>query len=1051
VKRVSSVGDLKRLKATVEPRFGVREDKDFTKIKTAPEINIRVCRGSGCIASGSGKITKALEESVKGPPLEKRVKIIITGCHGLCEMGPIVIINPGDTLYTRVKEEDIEEIVQTHLVKGEIVERLVYHDPLSGKPIPTYSEISFYLEQERRVLHNNGFIDPWNIEEYIARDGYQALAKVLYEMKPEEVIDEIKKAGLRGRGGAGFPTAIKWGFVRSAPCEEKYVVCNGDEGDPGAYMNRSVLEGNPHSIIEGMAIGAYAIGNVRQGYAYVRAEYPLAIETLSHAIARAREYGLMGKNILGTDFEFSIDIFPGAGAFVCGEETALLSSIDGKRGNPRQRPPFPANVGGGLFGKPTTINNVETWSNVPQIILRGADWFASVGSEKSKGTKTFSLVGKINNTGLVEVPLGTSIGELVFDIGGGTPNDKKFKAVQIGGPSGGVIPIGHLNTPVDYEAVTALGAIMGSGGVVVMDEDSCMVDVAKFFLQFTRDESCGKCTPCRSGIPEMLQILDKISQGKAVMEDLDILEELAEMVASTSLCGLGQTSPNPVLSTLRHFRKEYEAHIIDKKCPAAVCQGLFRSPCQHTCPVELDIPGYVSLIKEGKFVEAYYLIKQRNPFPSICGRVCHHPCESKCNRAQVDEPVAIRDLKRFVADYAFNAGVKYTPEVKDKKKERVAIIGAGPAGLSAAWDLALEGYPVTVFEALPVAGGMLAVGIPEYRLPNDILKKEIQDIEDMGVEIKLNTPVDDVESLLKDGYKAVFIATGAHKGAKADIPGEDLDGVYDAIEFLREINLGKEVPVGKKAAIIGGGNSAIDSARVALREGSEEVHVFYRREKRDMPAIAEEIGAAREEGIQFHYLTAPARILGDGGKVSGLELIRMELGEFDRSGRKTPNLIKGSEYSVDTDMIIEAIGQRPDTSFIKGDGIQTGRGGIIEADRRTLATARKGVFAGGDAAAGPQTVIEAIAAGQKAASSIRRYLQGKRLSPLVERDGYEPIPYSSEPISEEETQEKARIGASEISMNERITSFKEVTLTYSPEEAREEASRCLRCDLEAGG
>ncbi|MBA7629834.1 Ferredoxin--NADP reductase [subsurface metagenome] len=951
------------------------------------------------------------------------------------------VIDPknGRAIYCDLDEGRVPRIVEEHLV--------------GGKPIKEWAlalDVPLFNLQEIRIMHNQD-LDPMDIEQYIARDGYQALAKVLTQMKPDEVVDEVGKSGLRGRGGAGFPTATKWGFVRSAPSEEKYVVCNGDEGDPGAYMNRAVLEGNPHSVIEGMAIGAYAIGNVRQGYSYVRAEYPLAIETLSHAIAQAREYGLLGKDILGTGFEFNIDIFPGAGAFVCGEETGLLHSIEGERGNPRQRPPFPANVGGGLFGKPTTINNVESWSNIPQIILRGADWFASVGNEKNKGTKTLCLVGKINNTGLVEVPLGTPLGKLVFDIGGGIPEGRKFKAIQIGGPSGGVIPIEHLNTPIDYEAVPALGAIMGSGGVVVMDEDSCMVDVAKFFLQFTEDESCGKCTPCRAGIPKMLEILNKVSQGEATMEDLNVLAELAEMVASASLCGLGQTSPNPVLTTLRHFREEYEAHIIDKKCPAAVCQALFRDPCQHTCPVELDIPGYVSLIKEGKFVEAYCLIKQRNPFPAVCGRVCHHPCEFKCRRAQIDEPLAIRDLKRFVADYAFELGIEYVPQVKDGKEERVAIIGAGPAGLSAAWDLTLEGYQVTVFDALPVAGGMLAVGIPDYRLPKEILRKEIHDIEKLGVDIRLNTPINDVDSLLKDGYQAVFIAVGAHKGAKMEIPGEDLGGVYDSIEFLKEANLGKEVQVGKKVAVIGGGNSAIDSARVALRKGAEEVHILYRRERKDMPAIAEEIEAAEEEGIPLHFLTVPTKILGHNGRAVGLECIRMELKEFDRSGRRTPYPIEGSEYTVDIDTVIEAIGQRPDTSFIKNNGIKIGRGGTVAVDRRILVTERKGIFAGGDAVTGPQTVIEAIAAGQRAASSIKRYLQGKEFSLLVERNGYKPIAIPSLPPSEEETQEKARIKADEIPMSDRRTSFKEIVLPYSPEKAREEAARCLRCDLEVGG
>jgi NADH-quinone oxidoreductase subunit F len=1028
MKRLASAEELTKLRNQIGERLSKR-DKN---------TQVKVHLGTCGISSGANKVLEAFQRQVETRKLAD-VTVLKAACIGLCDREPTVtIIHPtrGKTVYYDLSEDKVPRVVEQHLIKGKVVDewKLDPDDPLLKL-------------QEIRVMHNQD-LDPMSIEEYMARDGYQALAKALTNMKPEEVIAEIGKAGLRGRGGAGFPTATKWTFVRNALGDEKYVVCNGDEGDPGAYMNRAVLEGNPHSIVEGMAIGAYAIGNVRQGYAYVRAEYPLAIETLNHAIQQAREYGLLGKNILGTSFEFDLDIFPGAGAFVCGEETALLISIEGKRGNPRQRPPFPANKG--LFGKPTTLNNVETWSNVPQIIWKGAEWFSSVGTTASKGTKTLCLVGKVNNTGLVEVPLGTSLGKIVFDIGGGIPNGKKYRAVQIGGPSGGVIPIEHLNTPVDYEAVTALGAIMGSGGLVVMDEDSCMVDVAKFFLQFTKDESCGKCTPCRAGIPKMLELLTKITDGKGTMEDVTILEELAEMVGSASICGLGQTAPNPVLTTLRHFRQEYEAHIIDKKCPAVVCQALFKAPCQHTCPVGLDVPGYVALIKAGEFEKAYYMIMQRLPFPMSVGRVCHHPCEGKCRRAQIEEPIAIRHLKRVAADYAFEHGLEYIPAIKGKREEKVAVIGAGPAGLSAAWDLAREGFQVTVFEALPVAGGMLAVGIPEYRLPKNVLSREIEIVKKLGVDIRLNTPISDVESLLKDGYQAVFIAVGAHKGDKMGIPGEDLNGVFDAIDFLREVNLGKDIEVGRKVAVVGGGNSAVDAARVALRKGAEEVHILYRREKRDMPAIAEEIEAAEEEGIHLHCFTAPVKILGHGGKVAGVECVRMELKEFDKSGRRTPYQIQNSEYTMQADMLIKATGQRPDTSFLGGDSIGIAKGGTIVADPRTLATGRKGVFAGGDALTGAATVIEAIAAGQRAASSIRRYLQGEELTPLVERNGYEPIEVPSIMPTEEQLEEKHRPRIGQIALADKKASFKQVVLPYSSKEAMEEASRCLRCDLEVG-
>src|SRR4030043_396064 len=582
MKLLASVEELTKLRDKIREKLSKQEKK----------IQVKVHLGTCGISSGANKTLEAFQRGIESRKLSD-VTVLKAACTGLCDREPVVtVVHPlkGETVYYDLTEDKVPKVIEQHLLESKGVEewKLDTKDPLRKL-------------QEIRIMHNQD-LDPMNIDEYIARDGYQALAKALTQMKPDEVIAEVGKAALRGRGGAGFPTATKWSFVRSDQGDEKYVVCNGDEGDPGAYMNRAVLEGNPHSIVEGMAIGAYAIGNVHRGFAYVRAEYPLAIQTLNNALNQARQYGLLGKNILGTDFEFDLTVFPGAGAFVCGEETALLASIEGKRGNPRQRPPFPANKG--LLDKPTTLNNVESWSNIPLIIHHGADWWGSAGSEQCKGTKTFCLVGKINNSGLIEVPLSTPLGQIIFDIGGGIPGGKKFKAIQIGGPSGGCIPIEHLNTPVDYEAVTKLGAIMGSGGLIVMDENNCMVDVAKFFLQFTRDESCGKCTPCRAGIPKMLEILNKITQGKGSMEDLAVLSELAEMVGSASLCGLGQTAPNPVLSTLRHFRSEYEAHIIDKHCPAAVCQPLFKAPCQHTCPVELDCPGYVALIKAGTFADA---------------------------------------------------------------------------------------------------------------------------------------------------------------------------------------------------------------------------------------------------------------------------------------------------------------------------------------------------------------------------------------------------------------------------------------------------------------
>ena len=556
--------------------------------------HVLVCGGTGCTSSGSERIISALEHEIQDNGLSEEVKVIKTGCFGLCALGPIMIVYPEGAFYSMVKPEDIPEIVSEHLLKGRIVTRLLYQETVQEDTVKSLNHTQFYAKQKRVALKNCGVIDPENINEYIGMDGYMALGKVLTEMTPDQVIQTIKDSGLRGRGGGGFPTGVKWSFAAAQPAGQKYVCCNADEGDPGAFMDRSVLEGDPHVVLEAMAIAGYAIG-ANQGYIYVRAEYPIAVKRLEIAIGQARENGLLGKNILGTGFDFDIELRLGAGAFVCGEETALMTSIEGHRGEPRPRPPFPAVKG--LFERPTVLNNVETYANIPQIILKGADWFASMGTEKSKGTKVFALGGKIHNTGLVEVPMGTTLREIVEEIGGGIPNGKKFKAAQTGGPSGGCIPASLIDIPVDYDNLISIGSMMGSGGLIVMDEDTCMVDIAKFFLEFTVDESCGKCTPCRIGTKRLLEMLDKITKGKGTMEDLDKMEELCYHIKANSLCGLGQSAPNPVLSTLKYFRDEYVAHIVDKKCPAGVCKALLSyvidrekckgcTLCARVCPAD---------------------------------------------------------------------------------------------------------------------------------------------------------------------------------------------------------------------------------------------------------------------------------------------------------------------------------------------------------------------------------------------------------------------------------------------------------------------------------
>ena len=1027
---------------TLEDLRRVREEA--RKTLRSYRTRVLVCRGTGCTAGGSESILDTLREEVARRHLED-VKVDFTGCHGLCEMGPIVVIQPDDIFYSHVTVDDVQEMIEETLVGGRLVERLLYRDPATDKAVPYYHEIPFYAHQERIVLHNCGLINPEDVEEYIARGGYAGLAQALTEMTPEEVIDEVKRSGLRGRGGAGFLTGMKWEFTARARGDVKYVVCNADEGDPGAFMDRSVIEGDPHSLLEGMAICGRAIG-AREGYIYCRAEYPLAIRRLKVAIAQAEEHGLLGDHILGSDFSFHLRIKEGAGAFVCGEETALLASIEGRRGEPRPRPPFPAVRG--LWGKPTNINNVKSYANVPQIIVKGADWFAGIGTRRSTGTAIFALTGNVNNTGLVEVPMGITLGEIVFDIGGGIPNGKKFKAVQTGGPLGGCIGVEHLNVPVDFDSLKDLGAVMGSGGMIVVDENTCMVELAKFFLTFATAESCGKCVPCRVGGKRMLEVLTRITEGQGRLEDLDTIREIAAGMETGALCALGQLTPGPVLSALRYFEDEFRAHIVDKRCPAGACQPLVRARCTNACPAEVDVPSYVALVAQGRYAEGLEIHRRQNPFPLACGRVCPAFCEARCRRGDIDEPIAIRAVKRFMADHELER--PWTPPIYgEPKRERVAVVGAGPAGLTAALRLAQQGYRVTVFEKLPVAGGMMSVGIPDYRLPRDILDQEINNVRRAGVEIQCNQALGrdfTLDELLDSkGYGAVVLAIGAHKSRRLRIEGEEKTGVMHGVDFLRDVALGAPPAMaGKRVGVVGGGDVAIDAVRTAWRLGAGEVHLIYRRRREDMPAHEEEIVAAEAEGAIFHFLTNPTRVLGD-GHVTGVECLKHSLGEFDRSGRRRPVPIPGSESVIALDVLIPAIGQSPDQGWMGEDAVVEVQRNDTFAVNDALGTSRLGVFAAGDAVLGPATVIQAVAQGNAVARAVDHYLRTGETEKLVTLPGYEVI---EQPFDLEDYADAHRPEMPELSVEERQGNFREVEMGMDEGTVQEECKRCLRCDLE---
>jgi len=950
-----------------------------------------ICGGTGGLASGANDVIRVIKRYILKQGLQEKVAIRITGCQGFCEMDPFILVQPGRHLYPKLKMEDIPTVIDS-AIGGYVADNLIYKDIQEQKKYGNQNDIPFFKKQTRTILGNNENLDPIRIINYIEQNGYAAAEKVLSELNPKSIINEVQKSGIRGRGGAGFPTGKKWEFAHSSGKngEQKYIICNADEGDPGAYMDRSLLEGNPHTIIEGMLIAGIAIG-ASKGIIYVRSEYPLAIKHTLIALRQARDFGILGKNIMGTGIDFDIEIFKGA-------------SIEDLMGEPRQRPPFP--IEKGLWGHPTCINNVETLANIPIIINEGGDEYAKVGIPGNTGTKIFSLVGKIKNTGLVEVPLGTKISEVVYDIGGGPVGDAKIKAVQTGGPSGGCIPASMFDMSIDYDSLAKAGSIMGSGGMIVMDENTCMVDVAKYFMAF--------------------------------------------------MCGLGQSASNPVLSTLRYFRKEFERHIIDKRCDAYVCKDLVGAPCQAACPVGTEVWRYVAHIERGEYEEAYLAIRRANPFPSVCARVCNHPCEERCRAGTSGgDPIAIRSLKRFVTD-RIDPSI-YKPEKKrwtDGEPPKVAIVGSGPAGITAAHYLSLKGYKVTIFEAEDKPGGMLYCAIPSYRLPKEVIKKEIDTLLNDNITLKCNTALGrdfTVDKLFEDDYKAVLLALGAHKSKPLHMENEDIAGVYPSIQFLKLCNMKGEQLAKGRVGVIGGGNSAIDAARMALRQKDvENVTILYRRTRKEMPAFAEEIEAAEQEGIKIVTLVSPSKVIASDGHLTALECIKNELGDIDSSGRRRPVPVKGTEHLIELDTLIVAIGEDSGIDAIapaRMSRIETTKWNTVKVDPVTLITNRPGVFAAGDVVRGPDTVIEAIADGKKSATMIDRYIRGETLKqkagPILPQFYVAPSMTGDESMPSVNRVELQRAPAEWRKRN-----FAEVEVSLSIEEATCEARRCLRCDLE---
>ncbi|MFP4171294.1 MAG: FAD-dependent oxidoreductase [Candidatus Hydrogenedentota bacterium] len=1059
----------------------IRETGLTKLLHSGPRIGV----GMGTCGLGNG--AQAVYDALRTALDEKGVEAHLgpVGCFGYCAMEPLVnVYIPGQpmVILSRVTPDDayyiVDQVAAGRLPTLMALCRIDEWDHLTGhikygrpskarkhaqmrrvmdhmtgdndyeeelENVPLWDELPFFTGQKKVVLRNAGLINPEDIEEYIAVGGYFSLWNALNMPEKDKIIDEVKKSELGGRGGAGYPTGVKWAMLQKAQGDQKYMICNADEGDPGAYMNRNEIESDPHMLLEGMLIGAYATG-ATEGIIYVRHEYPLAVRRLEKAAAAARRAGLLGEDILGMPFEFNVRTLEGAGAFVCGEETAMIASLEGRAGRPRPRPPFPAQSG--LWGRPTNINNVETFCNIPVIIARGGAWFNDIGSRDSAGTKVFSLVGKVRNTGLVELPLGTPLKDIIYGIGGGSPGGRPIKAIQTGGPSGGCIPAEHFDTPVDYDSLSELGAIMGSGGMVVMDEDNCMVDVARYFLEFTHSESCGKCIPCRAGLDESVRLLRRICNGEADESDMVELERLVPMIRDMSLCGLGQTAPNPVETTLRYFRDEYEVHIRRRRCMASVCEKLYLSPCENSCPLNMRIPGYLQLVKEDRLEEAAEMIWLDNPLPASTGRICQHPCENRCRRADEDAPVNMREVHRYVADVAFSGDM--LERVKTRLKQgklkpsgkKVAVVGAGPSGLCAAFYLSMMGHEVMVYEEREKPGGMLRYSLPDYRLPKDMIDAELGVLEHIGVKFTCGQRLGAglaADRLTKE-YDSVFLATGTWNETSVGIPGEDASDVWHAIAFLEQVNRGNPPLMGERVVVIGGGNAAVDAARTATRLGAK-VTIAYRRDRGDMPAIVEEVEDAEAEGVELIFFASPQRVIFDElGRVSGMEVRKTKPGEFDTSGRRTP-VSTDEFYTLPCNSVIMAVGEKPDADPMRRAGIQVRRNFTVAVNPATYETNVRNVYAGGDLVTGASNISATMSTGKSAARAMDRVLSGEdRMNVILKTFTYENV-------APKQPEGGPRNTCPHLDPQKRRDNFDEVMLGFDAETALLESQRCLRCDV----